>query len=51
MEDNRRGQVAYDFVPIAYRKPLKWPNGARLALIVTLNLEYWDIVKDSEAPY
>ncbi len=43
--------MAYDIVPIAYRKPLKWPNGARLALIVTLNLEYWDIVKDSEAPY
>ena len=43
--------MAYDFVPIAHRKPLKWPNGARLALIVTLNMEYWDLVKDTEEPY
>jgi len=43
--------VAYDFIPITHRNPLKWPNGARLALIVTLNLEYWDLVKDTDGPY
>lgn len=43
--------MAYNFVPIAHRKPLRWPSGARLALIVTLNLEYWDLTKDTTEPY
>ena len=41
----------YDFVPLPERKPLKWPNGARLALIVTINLEFWDLLKDGTDPY
>jgi len=41
----------YDYVPLPKRRPLKWPNGARLALIVTINLEYWDLLKDSDKPY
>jgi peptidoglycan/xylan/chitin deacetylase (PgdA/CDA1 family) len=41
----------YDFVPIAHRKPLIWPNGKRLAVILTTNLEYWDQVRDSPKPY
>ncbi|OED42026.1 polysaccharide deacetylase [Chromatiales bacterium (ex Bugula neritina AB1)] len=41
----------YDYVPLPKRQPLKWPNGARLALIVTINLEYWDLLKDSDKPY
>ncbi|MBI2091210.1 MAG: polysaccharide deacetylase family protein [Deltaproteobacteria bacterium] len=41
----------YDYVPMPHRKPLKWPNGARLALMITFNLEYWDLVKDSAEPY
>ena len=28
----------YDFVPLPYRKPLRWPNRARVALMVTINL-------------
>lgn len=43
--------MSYDFVPLPARKPLKWPNGARLALIVTINLEYWDLLKESDEPY
>jgi peptidoglycan/xylan/chitin deacetylase (PgdA/CDA1 family) len=39
--------MRYDFVPMPHRKPLKWPNGARLALMVTFNLEYWDLTRDS----
>ena len=27
----------YDYVPMPRRKPLKWPNGARLAMIMTTN--------------
>jgi len=41
----------YDYVPMPARLPLKWPNGARVALILTINLEYWDLLKDSSDPY
>jgi peptidoglycan/xylan/chitin deacetylase (PgdA/CDA1 family) len=41
----------YDFVPIAERKPLKWPNGKRLALMITINLEYWELTQDHDGPY
>ena len=41
----------YDYVPLPERNPLRWPNAARLALIVTINLEYWDLLKDTDQPY
>ena len=41
----------YDWVPITKRAPLQWPNGKRLALIITINCEYWDLLKDSSKPY
>lgn len=40
----------YDFVALPDRKPLKWPGGARLALIFTLNLEYWELARDGAEP-
>jgi peptidoglycan/xylan/chitin deacetylase (PgdA/CDA1 family) len=40
----------YDFVALPDRKPLKWPGGARLALIFTLNLEYWELSRDGAEP-
>lgn len=43
--------MEYDFVPMPDRKPLKWPNGKRLAVILTTNLEYWDPVQASDKPY
>lgn len=43
--------MRYDFVPINERKPLRWPNGKRLAVILTVNLEYWDKVQESDKPY
>jgi peptidoglycan/xylan/chitin deacetylase (PgdA/CDA1 family) len=43
--------MEYDFVPLPHRKPLKWPNGARVALMITTNLEYWDPMRDSEKPF
>ena len=43
--------MQYDFVPMPDRKPLKWPNGARIAVMLCLNLEYWDLVKDTDEPY
>jgi len=39
--ENRR----YDFLPIIRRKPLKWPNGARVALWVCPNIEFFHIDK------
>lgn len=41
----------YEYTPIPYRPRLQWPNGKRLALIIGYNLETWDLVKDSDAPY
>ncbi len=39
--------MEYDYVPMPLRWPLKWPNSARVALILTINLEYWDLLKDN----
>ncbi|MYH42069.1 MAG: hypothetical protein F4150_10120 [Chloroflexi bacterium] len=43
--------MPYDFVPLPERRPLAWPTGARLALMVTFNLEHWDLVKETDLPY
>jgi peptidoglycan/xylan/chitin deacetylase (PgdA/CDA1 family) len=43
--------MEYDYVPISRRQPLRWPGGARVALILTFNLETWDLVKDTDRPY
>ena len=43
--------MEYDYVPMPMRKPLKWPNGARIAMLLTPNLEYWDHTKDTEKPF
>jgi allantoinase len=32
----------YDFVPLPDRAPLKFPGGAHVALIFTINIEYWE---------
>ena len=40
--------MQYDFVPMPYRKTLKWPYGKRMALILTTNLEYWEPTKDTD---
>ncbi len=41
----------YDFIPFPNRQPLRWPDGKRLAIILTTNLEYWDPVRDTTEPY
>lgn len=41
----------YDYVPMPARKPLRWPDGKRLALMLTINLEHWDLTREGEAPY
>ncbi|MEP2734807.1 MAG: polysaccharide deacetylase [Erythrobacter sp.] len=41
----------YDYVPITERAPLQWPGNAKVALIVTINMETWDLTKDTDQPY
>jgi allantoinase len=43
--------MEYPYVPLPKRNPLKWPNGARVALMITFNLETWDLLKDTDQPY
>lgn len=43
--------MEYPYIPITERGPLAWPDGKRLALLITINLETWDLVKDSDKPY
>jgi len=47
----RGAELRYPYVPMPARGRLTFPDGKRLALIVTINLEYWDLTKDSAAPY
>lgn len=41
----------YDYSPIPFRPQLRWPRGKRLALVITFNLETWDLIKDDAEPY
>ena len=41
----------YDYVALPDRKPLKWPGGHRVAMIFTLNLEYWEFLRDGAEPF
>ena len=43
--------MRYEYSPIAFRPRLCWPEGKRVALIITFNLETWDLVKEGDAPY
>ena len=43
--------MKYDFVPFPKRKPLRWPNGKRLAIMLTINFEHWDKVRELSKPY
>ena len=43
--------MEYYYSALPDRLPLKWLNGARVALILTFNLETWDLTKDTDKPY
>ena len=43
--------MPYAWSPLPARKPLKFPGGKRLAVIITVNAEYWDMVKPYKEPY
>jgi allantoinase len=46
MDHNR-----FDYSPIIKRKPLKWPNGARVAVWVIPNIEYYEFEIPSTSLY
>lgn len=33
---------SYEYIALPDRRPLRFPNGARLAVILTINIEYWE---------
>ncbi|HEU4342427.1 MAG TPA: polysaccharide deacetylase [Candidatus Binatia bacterium] len=39
---NEASPSSYEYSALPDRPPLRFPNGARLALIITINLEYWE---------
>ena len=43
--------MSYPFSGIANRGQLKWPDDKKVALILTLNLEHWDMTKDTDEGY
>ncbi len=43
--------LEYTYTPMPKRHPLMFPGSKRVAVVVTFNLETWDMVKDSDAPY
>jgi peptidoglycan/xylan/chitin deacetylase (PgdA/CDA1 family) len=43
--------MEYDYVPLPQRGRLTWPNDARVALVLTFNLETWDLIKPTDKPY
>jgi allantoinase len=36
----------YDYSPMPTRPKLKWPNGARVAVLIVPNIEHWDVHDD-----
>lgn len=36
----------YDYSPLPKRTKLKWPNGARVAVLIVPNVEHWDMHDD-----
>jgi len=43
--------MKYPYSPFPSRGKINWPNNKRLAIIITINLETWDLVKDTNEPY
>ena len=41
----------YEYSPIRHRGKLPWPEGNQVAMIFTANLEFWDLLKDTDKPY
>lgn len=40
----------YAYEPLPFRRPLKWPHGAYVAVVVTVNMEAWEPVPQGPYP-
>src|ERR1700730_16558231 len=47
----RKRLMKYPFVPISERKPLRWPNGKRLAVVINTNPGSWEATKGPSNPF
>jgi peptidoglycan/xylan/chitin deacetylase (PgdA/CDA1 family) len=43
--------MQYEYSALPQRGPLRWPGNKRVALVLTLNLETWQLLKDTDQPY
>lgn len=43
--------MKYPYSPFPFRGKLTWPNNKRLAIIITINMETWDLIKDTDEAY
>lgn len=43
--------MKYPYSPFPSRGKLTWPNNKRLAIIITINMETWDLIKDTDEAY
>lgn len=49
--ENLSDLMGYRYSPISERGPLRFPDGKNIALIITFNLETWDLIKETDEPY
>jgi len=43
--------MKYPYSPFPSRGKLTWPNNKRLAIVITINMETWDLIKDTDEAY
>jgi hypothetical protein len=43
--------MKYPYSPFPSRGKLTWPNNKRLAIIITINMETWDLIKNTDEAY
>ena len=43
--------MKYPYIPIVNRGKLSWPENKKLAIIITINLETWNLIKETNKPY
>ena len=40
----------YEYSALPDREDIKWPGGKQLAVIITINLEYWWLTREQKEP-
>lgn len=42
--------MQYEYSALPDREHIKWPGGKQLAVIITINLEYWWLTREQKEP-